>query len=407
MRYYNVCTLANCFRSLFLSLLLAMVGCDEHDADSRAGFSSDGLYVGIYNGRESGGTYSLGVSVAHDPYSLWRQQDWLSPFRGRFDADDSHLSKPSAVKLPGSRFKMFVQRQEQGPDATDVHIVQFDSTNGFEWTNPVNWFVTHGYSPTALYEQERGLMHLWIGGSEGIYYLSSTDCVSWTTPLLVIANDTSNASAWDRLVAPKAAYRDESGYTLFYQGVDQNGWFQGGVASFTNPLGTYHKYAGNPVLPRDVEGSARIVFLAEDGRTAQVQSALGFSEGQKVLILSDTGDWLANEIVAIRVGETLELDRAITLGGNLYVRSYQYSKVYPTQVWRAGGTWHVLGTCFDQHRGIASTGIEFTCKASGVTLDDLRWDRFAVPPFGVPAPHDGRWNSLSIENPTFVLVGGH
>ena len=135
-----------------------------------------------------------------------------------------------------------------------------------------------------------------------------------------------------------------------------------------------------------------------------VDKTNNFQKGQVILVLNDKAEWMANKILDIKNSKTILLESDIQFHGNLYLRSYQYSKVYPTHVSKKNEKWFILGTCFDQHKGIASSGIEFTCTAQGDTLDSLKWDKFTVPLFGIPSNKPNDWNSISIENASLIKI---
>jgi len=240
---------------------------------------------------------------------------------------------------------------------------------------------------------------MWYTRGNGIEYTSSTDGINWSEGILVMPDE--SYGNWDERTRPKAIYYDGTTYTLFYQGVDSEGWFQGGVVEFTDSRTQYIRQRSEPILPRDEQGSTPIIAIDETKTLIQVENHQAFSQGEYILLLGASGYWEANQILSKLDEDWLELSEPIQ-GNPTYLRSYMFSKVYPRHVWKEGNTWHILGTCFDQARGIASTGIEFTFKASGNSLDTLVWDKFLPPPFGIPNSEPDQWNSLSIENPTVV-----
>ena len=396
VKYIVLCFVAI---SLFIAAMLSLSAC-THIKNSNSGKKQK--YIAIYNGRLDG-RYSLGVKISDHLDGGWRNLQMKSPFRGEYENDDSHLTKPSFVKVRSDLYYLYVQRGDFHDTGYRTNIVRFESKNGLDWESSGEMNIS-GYSPSVLFDDKEKVFHMWVARDGGMYYSKSEDGLLWTDGLLVMEDSLADELQWDRIVVPKYVMRDGQGFILFYQGVDADGWFQGGVARFQNPAGEYIRDINNPILKRDVYGSLKI-YLAGDSRRiaySEIGQNHSFENGQYVLVLGDNKEWITNQIIEISPSGKIVFANDVNIDGHIYVRSYQYSKVYPTHAVKDVGGWQILGTCFDQHRGITSSGIEFTCISKGPDFDSLEWIKLLPPPLGVP---DGvSWDGTSIENPSVLKV---
>ena len=171
------------------------------------------------------------------------------------------------------------------------------------WENNVSFDV---FDPVVLYDGSESdssrRWKMWYAGGQfgiaGIGYAYSADGLAWTkisgNPIITKGAD----GTWDdSYIIPGAILKQGSIYTLFYNGQDGTTW-RGGYVTFTDPEGTYTKFAGNPILQGDGLSSAISSTVTIGAFFIPTISGLIFSSGTAVYIYDNDSHYVSH-IVAV------------------------------------------------------------------------------------------------------------
>jgi hypothetical protein len=259
----------------------------------------------------------------------------------------------------------------------------------------------------ALSQDDR--FRLWFRNTtDDVEMASSRDGRSWRKHGVVLSKG--NTGAFDDLaVAPGAVIPVDSGYSLLYEAVDRNLRFSGGLAfsrSWNVPL---EKVGTAPVLEPD-RVEAFLTKRAVIGDTAlRTTDARRFRPGMTVYVIDKRGRWSTARIRdasanGVVLAESLPLSFEVDDG--TVVRSFAFSKVYPSSILRDRDEWVVFATAFDPELGIASAGIESMAMLRGRDLRELRWDIENAPPLPLRSSSDTSWDSASRENLSTIDLKG-
>ena len=208
----------------------------------------------------------------------------------------------------------------------------------------LSWEASSVQFPVVLYDlfetDSSKRWKMWYGagissiqGQGGIGYAYSSDGLSWTkyagNPVL-----TPGGGAWESAAQlPGAVVRLGNTYYLFYNGSSGTGGSEqwgAGLATFTDPTGTYTKSAGNPLLSGDAIDSALSVAVSLGDTTLHVADSTVFPIGCPVWVVDNANYYLS--YVSARPSSTTILladaaPHSITTT-SAHVRSAAYHSVF-------------------------------------------------------------------------------
>lgn len=350
---------------------------DPIDAQTEqfAGAMRPGL-MAFYNGDDDGvGKYAIGL--AHSIDGVTWARDPRNPILERDSGtawESDHVKEPNALIVDNKVFLYYV-----GYNGTAYQIgLAYSTDYGKTFTkysgNPV---LTLGSSgawddavvrfPCVMYDPDDVAgkrFKMWYAGEATkdakpgkIGYAYSADGFTWTksasNPLLSVGS----ASAWDDFaVYPGSVLKVDGTYYLYYGGRNEtSGFWQVGLATFTDPEGTYTKNASNPLVARDSTAAASLTAdTLTDATTVTVADTSVFTAREYVLIRDDNTASKLNRIESIDSATTMTLRDAVandfTTAQNATIRSAYYASVFPASIWREGGEWVMCITAFQQYQ---------------------------------------------------------
>ncbi|MCW4002625.1 MAG: hypothetical protein NWE95_01760 [Candidatus Bathyarchaeota archaeon] len=254
-----------------------------------------------------------------------------------------------------------------------------------EWTkysgNPLNSLGAGCDNPWVIFND--GTYGMWLSKSDGIYYSSSADGISWIDPTEVLKPGASGS--WETIVYEPCVVYDGTIYRMWYTG-SYSGVSKIGYA--TSKDGTsWAKYSGNPVLVPGGNGGwddwnlwgpnvyfdgslYRMWYTAEQSRDGTRKIGMATST-DGVLWAKYTG----NPVITLGTG----WDSRFVHAGPVVKEGTNYKMWYTA---RDGGVWRV---------GLATSS------------DGIIWQKNAGNPIFNPGPD--AWDAHSIIDSSVVLVG--
>ena len=392
------------------------------------------LYA-LFNGQNGDGEYKIGAATYNSLSDAWTEYG-SNPVLVKGSGgswDDDHVKDPWLL-WDGAQYVMYYA----GHDGSKYQVGRATaSSHTGPWTkaggNPVlavgsgGAFDDAGVNfPTVLYEPtDTGKeWKLWYGANDGsvqtIGYAYSSDGLSWTKVGQVLT--VGSSGTWeDEGVLPGAVYKDGTTYSLFYAGrqgvaapTDPSRW-QGGIATFTDPEGTYTKEPTNPILlARFNDASTTVVPTADvtaGATTVALPDTSQFNVGEPIAIAD--GDTTAHigYIVSIDSGTQVTLDRAVVgsfTGGGKVFRSFAYNSTVPRSILQRGGGWEMFGTPFQPVDDLTQPASKlwegsFRWRAPALTGP---WSYDYVPGRGLlfPLVVGAAWHTRSAENPSVIVA---
>lgn len=324
--------------------------------------------------------YDLGQAVSADGRTWTIEAEPAIPRGATGTWDDHTLQFPNILEVNGILYCYYAGKNTDSWANFNIGLVRsFDA--GLTWTkyggNPIVSGTANYISPRVLYDLEETdptrRWKMWVGvGSFGlsIYYLYSADGLSWTSfganPVLSLGG----SGAWDdTYISPHDIVKRGSTYLLFYGGKHGAMW-QSGLATFTNPEGTYTKYALNPILGGDGITTSLTADLPNGTTTATVSDATIFPIGCPVWVFDGSTRFLTH-VVAQLSSTSLQLaDTApvtiSTTGGT--VRSVAYNSIDITKVNYRDG--FIFALCPHQPDGAIESGVH-EVSMLGYATDNL------------------------------------
>jgi len=386
---------------LFLLLYFAFLG--ELGAERKES------WLGFYNGRKSAeGAYGIGVAGAPAVIGPWkvRSSPLITAPTGYV-----HVSKPAVVKV-GEKFRMYAQANRVGADGAMLSdLFSYFSDDGLVWSLSAAHPVLEGASrPEVLYEPfDKGKeFKLWYRaqGANDTSYAYSSDGVHWVRFGTVLKNGPPG-SFDSRNLSPGAIIKHQGLYYLFYEAADDGIFFNGGVATFTNPEGVYTKNPLNPILRRESEASASLTRSANAGdKELFIVDSSVFKLGQPLVLFDTRARWELVRVAGVVGPRNLRLQAPLAQSYDVQkgatVRSWAFAKVYVSDVFFEGGLWNIVATAFDPYEGITDGPLEMTGFATGVTLEGLKWDYERSPLLPATSSLDTSWDAESRENLSIV-----
>jgi predicted GH43/DUF377 family glycosyl hydrolase len=272
-----------------------------------SGTYADGRYIGAYNYGTP--NYQIGLVKSRDLRDWKIVKEPILSLGAGGTWDDAQLRCPRLVKVNGVLYLYY-----EGQDGTEWKIGlarSFDS--GETWTkyasNPI-LSAAGGWESTTAAEVARPLVYydeddpnpsarwkMWYAGGQfgagGIGYAYSSDGLSWTkyggNPVLTVS-----AGQWDEdyLDTGGVVKKNDGTWLLFYDGKNGNLW-KGGLATFTNPTGTYVKSPNNPILSGDGITTSITSNVGVGDVMISVTNANLFPVGAKVWVYDNSQRYMA------------------------------------------------------------------------------------------------------------------
>lgn len=420
--------------ALGIALALALVtslGLMSRFFASRGDSSASDTFHALFNGQNGDGVYAIGAATrTAGTWSEYGSNPVLQ--KGSAGAwDDGHVKDPCLI-WDGSQYVMYYS----GYDGASYQIgrATASSVNG-PWTkdasNPVVALGSGGdfddtglAFPTVLYEPSDtgNEWKMWYrandGSTETIGYAHSTDGISWTKVGKVL--DVGSGGSWDDVgVLPGAVINVAGTYNLFYGGRQSSTpsyFWQGGLATFSDPEGTYTRDSGNPVIEarfNDANTSQTLDANPSPGATAvDIPTPGAFNVGEPVVI-ADSDTTAENFYITAVGGSTVTLDRAITgtfaSGNGARFRSFAFQSVTPRSVLpRSSGGYEAFVAVFQPVEDLTQPASKlwegsFEMRASAPTGT---WDYYYVAGRGLlfPLSIGASWHTRSAENPSVIAA---
>lgn len=392
-------------------------------------------FYALFNGTRDGATYALGAGERNS--GVW-SENASNPVltKGSAGTWNSGGVKDPAFYWDGSQFVIFAAGYDSA--TTTFKIGRWTAAS---WTallagtltpDAGNPLITVGAGgsfrdagvrfPTVLFEpSDTGKEEkIWFGADQSgglssvgyAYRNTTTGAVTVVGQVL-----TATTSTWDEQgIYPFGIYTDGATYSLFYgghQGTSNPQW-QGGLASFTSPSGTYTKSGSNPILvPRHItSGTTQLLTVdsAAGSAIVKVADTSAWSVGEVMLIAANV-ESETHRILTIDSGTQITLDATLTSAFHVLngatIRSFAYNSVVPRTV-RAivTGGYEMFGTPFQPQEDLSPGGLKlregaFHWTASSLTgpwaydySGGLFWPLYPTVTSG--------WREFSAENPWVI-----
>lgn len=388
------------------------------------------LYA-LINGQNGDGVYAIGAATK-TATSVWSEHG-SNPVLQKGTGWESHHVKDPWLIHDGTQYVCYYSGSSTVGGIYQIGRATATSHTG-PWTkygsNPIIALGSSGafddagiLFPTILYEpSDTGKeWKCWYGGYSGteysIGYAYSTNGTSWTKVGQVLTKG--SAGTWeDEGVNPGAIYKSGSTYYLFYQGYQDPTvpkW-QGGIATFTDPEGTYTKSASNPVLLARFNDSG--VFQTPSANTnagsaiVTMPSTAAFTVGESVVLADNNSETEVNEILRIDSATQITLTSAavssFTTAAGFAFRPLASVSVIPrtVRVAQAGG-YEMFGTAFQPVE-------DLTVGGSKLREGSLRWTASSLTgPWSYDYttglmfalyPTNTGWDQLAAENPSVIVA---
>jgi hypothetical protein len=319
-----------------LLLVVMLVGCDVTVlrrallAGSGGGtFTGPSVLYGLFNGQNGDGVYAIGAATraggtwiepvsspvltktgagwesAHvkDPWLFWDGSQYVIFYSG-YDGSKYQIGRATAASwsdiLAGT-----ITRYAGNP------IISVGAGGSFDASGVA--FGTFHYDATA----PNG--HVWwcwysgvnAGGTYTMGVAYSDDGTSWTKGGEVLAV----GSGWDAVsVGPGAIFYEAPTWTMLYGGRSATPRTQGGIVTFTDPLGTITRYAGNPLLRARFNDAGTSQLLTANTGAGSTSVSVGdsavYNVGEPVILESTATLAEIHSIAALPNATTVTLGEA-------------------------------------------------------------------------------------------------
>jgi hypothetical protein len=312
--------------------------------------------------------------------------------------DDEHVKDPKLARGALGVIHMYFSGSTDNASGLYKIGLARSYDNGLTWTkyasNPVlspeasGWEITEGASlsfPAILYDAEEADANkrwkMWYSGglfgAGGIGYAYSADGISWTkyasNPVLA-----PTGAGWEQhLIYPGSIVRRGETYYLFYNGYptgDATGL--AGLATFTDPEGTYTRSADNPLVASDGITTTLTASVGIGDTTVAVTSAAIFPIGASVWVYDGDANHYLSRVKKQVSSTSLELTDAAPVaisstGGNVRSAAYNSinisSAIYDGNGWLFGAVVYQPGTSGTGLKEISAVG--YSKDLSSVSID--------------------------------------
>jgi len=381
----------------------------------------------LFNGSITGATYAIGAATkSGGTWTKYGSNPVLNVGAG--GAWDDVAVKDPSLHWDGSQYVCYYAGLDGGK--YQIGRATASSVTG-TWTkygsNPViavgagGSFDVSGCSFPAVLHEPTDTGKEWKcwytaydGSVQRIGYAYSSNGTSWTKVGQVL--DIGAGGSWEDVgIGAGAVIKSGATYHLFYggrQGATNPRW-QGGVATFTDPAGTYTKHPGNPVmLARFNDAGSSLVLTANaTGLTLQVTNTAGWRVGEPMAIADSASPTDIRTIASIDSGTQATLDSALsssflTIHGAT-ARPFAFNSIYPRGIRSApGGGFEAFVTPFQPVEDLSPGGTKLREGSMRMTASALTgpwsydYTTGLLWPLGAPSA----WDQFSAENPSAIAA---
>lgn len=376
-----------------------------------------GPWLMLYNGSDADGPYAIGAATSADG-ATWTP-DAGNPVLEAVAASqlDDHVKDPYLV-WDGSQFVVYFS----GNDGSTYRIFRATASDiAGPWTVDTTPVIDLGSSgafddahvsyPSVLYEpadtgREWKLWYSAVKASDGavrVGYAYSSDGETFTKHGMVV--DLGAGGTWNEDTVGPATVRNIDGtYYLFL-----HGWSPAaktvGLATFTDPEGTYTPDAGNPIIENTAVSRTLMADRSAGGTVVTLDSSAGLHVNEPV-ILADSNSVIENAVIAsIDTGTQVTLaaptTAAFTVSQGAVLRSFMFYGIGVRTLRRIAGEWVLYGSPFQPVEDLTVSGSKLRegnirLTASAITgpwsYDFTTGELFPL------YPHDTGWAAVSAEN---------
>lgn len=402
---------------------------------SKAAASS--IFYGLFNGQNGDAVYAIGAATrtGGPTTGVWSEYASNPVLTHGTGWESAHVKDPCLL-WDGAQYVLYYS----GYNGTGYQIGRATAaSHQGPWTkygsNPVLAFGAGGsfdesglYVATVLHEPaDTGKeWKVWYGatdasGNQTVGYAYSTNGTSFTKVGKVL--DVGAGGAWDHFgISPNAIIKLSTTYYLFIAGRGSSGspynW-QGGYATFTNPSGTYTKYASNPTIKhRSADSGTSTAFssnIAVGATQVPMADTSPFHVGEAVVLVDGDGVSIPEifYIVTLNSGTLLTLDHATVgafrSGGGVF-RSVPYNSVIARSILPNGADYEVLGTVFQPVEDLSVPGTKlregsFGWVQTGALTGNWTYNYVAGQGLFFPLYSGSTgWHQYSAENPSVIAA---
>lgn len=392
----------------------------------------------LYNGSQDAVTYAIGAASSTDLGLTWSVNAGNPVLQvGAGGSWDDSTVKDPWLFWDGSQFVIYAS----GYDGSNYRIGRWTATT---WanieagtitpdSNPIIGisaatfrsdgviFPTVLYEPTDTGKEEK----IWFTGYDGSkwrigYAYRSGGVVTVVGQVL----DVGSGGDWDdEGVVSAAIYKSGSTYYLYYGGTSVAGGsqnWQGGVATFTDPEGTYTKSGSNP-SPTYRSGDSPFPGETLSANTnagsaiVQIPDTSAFNQGEAIVLFETSSVQMeVHRIASIDSGTQLTMAStatgSFTTGHSSGIRTFAMNSVQPRAVLsdNAGG-YIMFGAVFQPVADLGSIGgtklREGSLRWTSSALDGpWAYDYTAIEPLFPMYPATTGWDEFSAENPSVIVA---
>lgn len=283
----------------------------------------------------------------------------------------------------------------------------------------------HGASFPTVLDTGSGSkrFQMWYRGQDAsdvlsVCYAYSADGLTWTKVGRVLSKGA--GGAWDDVgVQPAAIYLSGSTYHLFYGGFSSSSapfFWQGGVATFTDPEGTYTKAAGNPTLTNSVGVSGINENLTANTASGSAVVTVGNTShwvvGMPMLIADANSESEYHAIASIDSGTQVTLDSPVAstfaTANAAVIRPFDFVSVLGRSVLSAsGGGYQLFYAPFQPQDDLSTGGTglrEASMRATASSLTGAWTPVYSEGLLFPLFPATSGWNKFSAENPSVIVA---
>jgi hypothetical protein len=354
-------------------------------------------WVGVINGKATGSADGTIAAVEYEDGVWTNHGTILAP------------SSPGDYTSPwllhdGTQYVIYLAHYDVGTD-TWVTLRFTCATLTGTWSSGTDIGVDDARFPTVLLEGSTWRM--WAGdavNNDDIRYLTSSDGISWSDHGVVMSLGT----GWEAdFIQSGAIMRHGDTYYLYFIGKSGFRW-QGGLATFTDPLGTYTRDASNPVLARE---GLSYALTANNSSSAivTVASTTGLVVGQSVVLVDTNSPIHSSHIASVDSGTQVTLEEATT---TLYataqgatLRPQTYNSVQPRVIWGRHDGWEMWFTAFQPVDDLTIGGETIREGVMRATAPDPEGPWTIQQAEGLAFHHGSGVYAISAENISRVAVG--
>lgn len=331
------------------------------------GFTVPTTLYGLYNGQDGvSANYRVFAATSTDHGASWTKHGIVLSPGAATTWDDDHVKDPWLV-WDGAQYVMYYA----GYDGADYRIGRATaSSHSGTWTkygsNPVIGFGAGGtfddagaLFPTVLHEPSDTAKpwKMWYGADDGavltIGYAHSADGLTFTKVGQVLTVGSSGAFD-DEGVIPASVVKVGTTYHLFYggrQGAVISRW-QTGLATFTDPEGTYTKQ-GIVAYARFNDSGTSQTLTANTligSAVVTVASTSAYNVGEAVVVADGNSETHTSEIVTIGSGTQVTLADAVlsdfTTAQGAVLRPLAWNSLFARAVRGTAGGYEMYATAF-------------------------------------------------------------